>query len=103
MNNYMIAYHGGSQPATQEEGMAQMQNWKDWVASLGDQIVNPGTPLPKTRVVTSTGVSDDSDPNTLHGFAVVEADSLEAAVKIAQTDPFLASGGTIRVHEMMSM
>ena len=103
MNEYMITYHGGSQPASQEEGMAMMQKWKDWVASLGDRIINPGTPLSKTKVVTSSGVSDDTDPNTLYGFAVVKADSMNEAIKIAESDPFLNSGGTIRVHEMMSM
>lgn len=95
----MIAYHGGNQPATQEEGMAMMQKWKDWVASLGDKVENPGTPLPQTKVVTSNGVSDDTDENTINGFA----SSMDEAVEIAKCDPFLLSGGTIRVHEMMQM
>lgn len=103
MDKYMIAYHGGSQPASQEEGMAMMQKWKDWVASLGEQVVNPGTPLPSTKVVTASGVADDTDKNTINGFAVVLADSMDEAVKIAQSDPFLQSGGTIRVHQMMEM
>ena len=101
MDKYMIAYHGGSQPASQEEGMAMMQKWKDWVASLGEQVVNPGTPLPSTKVVTASGVADDTDKNTINGFAVVLADSMDEAVKIAQSDPFLQSGGTIRVHQML--
>ncbi len=103
MNKYMIAYHGGNQPATQEEGMAMMQKWKDWVASLGDKVINPGTPLPSTKVVTATGVFDDEDANTINGFAVVLAASMDEAVQIAQSDPFLANGGTIRVHQMMEM
>ena len=39
----------------------------------------------------------------MKGFAVVKADSLEAAVEITKSDPFLKNGGTIRVSKMMEM
>ncbi len=103
MPNFMIACHGGNQPSSKEEGMAQMNKWKAWVAGLGDTIVNPGTPLPASKIVTTTGVEDDRDPNAMKGFAVVKADSIEAAIEIAKTDPFLENGGTIRVSQMMEM
>ena len=45
----MIAYYGGNQPSSKEEGMAQMVKWKAWVEGLGDKIVNPGTPLMETK------------------------------------------------------
>lgn len=103
MNKYMIAYHGGVEPATKEEGMAQMEKWKQWVAGLGDKIVNSGTPLPETMVVTAVGTQDERDPDAMKGIAVVQASSMDEAVRIAQGDPFLMSGGTIRVHRMMEM
>lgn len=53
MANFMIAYYGGNQPSSKEEGMAQMGKWKAWVKAwvegLGDKIVNPGTPLMETK------------------------------------------------------
>ena len=49
MANFMIAYYGGNQPSSKEEGMAQMGKWKAWVEGLGDKIVNPGTPLMETK------------------------------------------------------
>ena len=55
MSNYMIAYHGGNQPSSKEEGMAQMGKWKAWVESLGDKVVNPGTPFPVSKIVTASG------------------------------------------------
>ena len=103
MPNFMLAYYGGNKPGSQEEGMAQMEKWKAWIKDLGDTIVNPGTPLPVSKVVTSGGVEDDTDPNSMKGFAVVKARSMEAAVEIARSDPFLENGGTIRVSEMMEM
>lgn len=103
MVNYMIAYYGGNQPSSKEEGMAQMSKWKAWVKGLGENVINPGTPLPVSKIVTSNRVEDDNDPNAMKGFAIVKAESIEAAVKIAQSDPFLENGGTIRVSQMMEM
>ena len=99
----MLAYCGGKEPTSQEEGMAQMEKWKAWVKGLGETIVNPGTPLPVSKIVTSSGVEDDHEPNSMKGFAVVRAESMVAAIEIAQSDPFLEHGGTIRVSQMMEM
>jgi len=103
MPKFMLAYYGGNEPGSQEEGMAQMEKWKAWIQGLGETIVNPGTPLPASKIVTSGGVEDDNDPNSMKGFAVVKTQSMEAAVQIAQSDPFLENGGTIRVSHMMEM
>jgi len=103
MEKFMIAYYGGNQPSSQEEGMAQMGKWKTWVEGLGEKVINPGTPLPVSKIVTSSTVKDDHDPNAMKGFAVVKAENMEAAVAIAQSDPFLENGGTIRVSQMMEM
>ena len=103
MPKFMLAYYGGNEPGSQEDGMAQMEKWKAWVQGLGETIVNPGTPLPVSKIVTSSSVEDDTDPNSMKGFAVVQAESMAAAVEIAQSDPFLENGGTIRVSQMMEM
>ena len=103
MPNYIIAYHGGNQPSSKEEGMAQMDKWKAWVEGLGDDVVNPGTPLKDTKIVTSTNVQDENDQNTMKGFAVVKAENIEAATQIAKSDPFLENSGIIRVSEMIEL
>ena len=103
MSSFMIAYYGGNQPSSKEEGMVQMGKWKDWVEALGETIVNPGTPFMATKIVTSSSVEDDNDPNAMKGYAIVEAESIDAAVEISKTDPFLGNGGTIRVSQMMEM
>ena len=103
MPNFMIAYYGGDPPASEEEGAAHMEMWKAWIQRLGDAVVNPGTPLPVSKIVTPDSVRDDNDPDSMKGFAVVRADNIEAAVEIAKSDPFLETGGTIRVSRMMEM
>lgn len=103
MASFMIAYYGGNQPSSKEAGMAQMGKWKTWVEGLGKNIINPGTPLMDTKIVTSSDVKNENDPNAMKGFAIVKAESIEAAVKIAKSDPFLENGGTVRVSQMMEM
>ncbi len=103
MPNFMIAYYGGNKPSSKEEGMAQMERWKAWIEGLGETVINPGTPLPGSKIITSSSVQDDNDPNSMKGFAVVKAESIEAAVEIAKSDPFLENGGTIRVSQMIEM
>ncbi len=103
MANFMIAYYGGNQPSSKEAGMAQMGKWKAWVEGLGKNVINPGTPLMDTKIVTSSDVKNENDPNAMKGFAIVKAESIEAAVKIAESDPFLENGGTVRVSQMMEM
>lgn len=103
MPNFMIAYYGGNQPKSKEDGAVHMDRWKNWIMSLGDAVVNPGTPLLVSKIVTSSEIRDDSDPNAMKGFAIVRAENMDAAIKIAQTDPFLSMGGTIRISQMMEM
>jgi len=102
MSNYIIAYHGGTEPESPEEGARQMERWQAWVAGLGDAVVNPGTPLGKFKTVTSGGVSDDGGPDPLTGFSVVKADSIDVALEMAKACPFLEMG-TIKVAEVMEM
>lgn len=103
MANFMIAYYGGNQPSSKEEGMVQVGKWKAWVEGLGEKVVNSGTPLLKTKIITSSDVQDENDPNSMNGFAVIKAESIEAAIEISKSDPFLENGGTIRVSQMMEM
>ncbi len=103
MANFMIAYYGGNPPSSKEEAMAQMGKWKTWVEGLGDKVVNPGTPFMETKVLTSTDVQDENDPDAMKGFAMVKAENMDSALAIAQSDPFLENGGTIRVSQMMEM
>ena len=103
MNNYVFAYHhGGNEFRSPEEAAKGMEKWKAWVEGLGAAMINPGTPLGKSKTVSSAGVSDDGGSNPLIGYSVVEANSLDAALEMAKTCPFLEIG-TIEVAEVMEM
>ena len=101
MTQFVLAYIGGDHPQDPEEGAKHRAEWMDWVAALGDAVVNPGTPLSETKSVTTAGVSDSS--STMSGFSIVEADSMDAAIEMAQSCPFLKINGTIDVSQVMQM
>ncbi len=102
MPDYIIAYHGGKEPESPEAGASQMEKWKAWIGDLGDAVVNPGTPLGKSKFVSSSGVSDDGGSEALTGFSIVEAKSMDAALDMAKNCPFLEMG-TLEVAEVMNM
>ena len=102
MPNYIIAHHGGKKPESPEEGGKQMEKWQAWVDGLGDAAVNPGTPLGKSRIVSSDSVSDDGGQNSLTGYSIAKADTMDTALEMAKACPFLDIG-TIEVAEVMEM
>ena len=100
---FMIAYHGGDTPESKEAGMEHMKRWKEWVSGLGDKVINPGTPLPQSFLIRSDSVEQDSNPDAMKGFAIIEAADFDEATEIAKSDPFLNMNGTIRLSQMMEM
>lgn len=103
MPNYIFAYHGGSKPETPEEGAEMMARWNAWLEGLGDAAVNPGNPVGMSKTVSADGVADNGGSNPLSGFSVVKADTMEAVIEMAKACPFVETGGTIEVAEMMEM
>ena len=103
MPKYIFAYHPGEEmPNSPEEGARHMAKWQAWVVEMGDRLVNPGTPLGPSRIVSSDGVSDDGGANPLQGFSVMSADDMDAALILAQACPFIEMG-TIEVAEIKEM
>lgn len=102
MPEFIIAYRGGSKPESPEEGAREMERWKAWIGGLGDAVVNPGTPLGPSRIVTADGGDGEAGPDRLSGFSVVRADDLDAALAMSRDCPFLAMG-TLEVAEMKTM
>ena len=98
MANYVLVYHGGAMPQTQEAGAQIMQAWTDWFSVLGDALVDGGNPASKTRRIGADGsVSDDASGPS--GYSILKADSLDAAVELAKGCPVLADGASVQVVE----
>jgi len=103
MPNYILAYHGGNMPKNPEEGAEHMAKWEAWATGLGDSLINRGTPLGNSKSVSSSGVVDGGGENPLIGYSVLQAENIDAAVKMVENSPHVNYGGTMVVAEMMEM
>ncbi len=100
MANYLLAYRGGGMPETPEAQAKSMEAWMAWFGTLGAAVVDGGNPVSTAKLVGSNGaVSDVTDPSPISGYSVLAADSLDAAVKMAQGCPILSVGGSVEVCE----
>lgn len=104
MAKYVFIYHGGDHPESEEEGAEMMQQWNDWLDNLGEAAIDPGNPMGMSKTVMSDGsVVDDGGSNPASGYSLFAAEDMDAALKMAQSCPFLAMNGTIEVAETFEM
>ena len=77
-----------------------MEAWKAWFESISDKMVDQGG-FSGGREISKGGIRDlPMNMESITGYNIIEAESLEAAEKLAQSNPFIAS---IRIYEVRSM
>ncbi len=103
MGQYVIVYLGGDQPSNPEEGKQHMAKYMEWIDSLGGAAVSPMNPLKASKTVKSDGSVVDGSSVAMSGYTIIEAESMDAALKITKACPFLDVGGTLEVSELMQM
>jgi hypothetical protein len=100
MAKYLLVYHGGGMAETEEAQAQVMAAWGKWFEELGGAMVDGGNPIGRTQTIDSSGsVSEGGGANPATGYSIIEADGLEAAVKLAKGCPVLATGGSVEVAE----
>lgn len=104
MPEFVVIYHNTKMPVdmSPEEGEKNRAKFGEWLKELGDAVVNPGTPFGPSKMVSSDGVSDSDGGNTMMGFSMVKADSIDAAVELVSDCPFLDMGD-LEVAEALQM
>ena len=96
MKKFLLLHYGFENPTPEI-----MQAWGKWFASIADKTVDQGGRFGGAREISKAGTKDlPMGMDSITGFTVVEAESLDAAEKMAQSNPFIAS---IRVYEIMPM
>jgi hypothetical protein len=87
---------------TPEQAEAGMALWNEWAEKNGEWIVDLGAPLGSGKHVEPGAVSPGSGKAT--GFSILEADSLDDAVRIVENHPhFHTPDGTIDVLDFLEM
>ena len=95
MKKFVFLHFGFEKPTPEI-----MQAWGAWFESIKDKTVDSGG-FKAGREISKGGTDDlPWGMESITGFNVVKAESLDEAEKMAQTCPFIAS---IRVYELRSM
>jgi hypothetical protein len=104
MPTYLVTYHGGDgMPASPEALEKVVAAFSAWVASAGDAIVDPGAPLAASKTVSASEVKDGYAEGPAGGYTVLEADSIDAAVELVKSHPFVTRGGSLEVSEAVKV
>ncbi len=103
MPHYFISYLGGQPPSTVEEGKQHFEKYKEWLSSLGESAISPANPLKGTNTVNADGSITEGSTTTMSGYTIIEADSMTAALAVTKGCPFLDTGGSLEVSELIKM
>ena len=96
MNKFMFLYKGFV-PPTPEIG----RSWMEWFSQVGDSMADSGNPMTGGVEVTSDKVNEIKlGTDSFTGYSIVNAESMEAAVELAKTNPMITS---VVVYELARM
>ena len=92
MKKFVLMHFGFENPTPEI-----MDAWNAWFESIADHSVeNVG--FGGGREISKSGTKDLSwDMDSITGYSVIEAESLDAAEKLAASNPFISS---IRIYEV---
>jgi hypothetical protein len=93
MKRFMLLHFGFETPTPEI-----MAAWGKWFESIADRTVEQGGFHTGAREISRSGTRDlPMGMDSITGYSIINAESLDDAEKIAQANPFIAS---IRVYEI---
>jgi len=96
MKKFMFLYKGFVTP-TPEIG----RSWMEWFSQVGDSMADSGNPMTGGVEVTRDDVTEIGvGIESFTGYSIVNAESMEAAVELAKTNPMITS---VVVYELARM
>ncbi|MEJ6397607.1 hypothetical protein [Yoonia sp. 208BN28-4] len=94
MPQYILTYHGGTRPASDDEVQVQRDRFQAWLGTV--DAVMPQQPL------TQTLTFGDFELTPMVGYSIVTASDIDAARAMAETCPFLEMENTaMQVSQLM--
>ena len=95
MKKFVLLHYGFEKPTPEI-----MAAWGKWFESIKDRIIDMGGHFSGGREISKAGTKDlPLRLESITGFTIVSADSIDDAERIAQSNPYISS---IRVYEVMS-
>ncbi len=102
MANYLLLYHGGGIPQTNEEKQRVSGSWEAWTHEVGSAMVDTGNPTGEAKIIENTEVKDFSGAR-ISGYSVIKAETIDDAAELARGAPIIADGGSVDVYETFSI
>lgn len=114
MKDFLLVFRSenrsGKTPPSPEEMQASMKLWMDWLGGIAAQnkLADHGNPLqPSGKVLHPNNVVTDGPyseiKESIGGYSIVKAASLDEAIELAKGCPVLAVGGNVEVREVLAM
>lgn len=110
MKDFLLAYRADYDKMPRrspEEMQALTKRWMDWIGSIAAQnkLTDRGNRLDLSgKVIRPDGVITDGPyteiKESLGGYSIVKASSIEEAIGLAKGCPILAAGGNVEVREI---
>ena len=95
MKKFVLLHYGFEKPTPDI-----MTAWGRWFEAMKENIIDMGGHFSRGREISKAGTKDlPLGSESITGFTIVSAGSLDDAEKMAQSNPFISS---IRVYEVMS-
>ncbi len=92
MKKFMLLHFGFEKPTPEI-----MQAWKAWFESIAHRQVEQGG-FGAGREISKSGTRDlPWNRDSITGFNIIQAESLDAAERLARRNPFISS---IRIYEL---
>jgi len=103
MPQYIFVYLGGEHPSDPEERQKHFSKYQQWLSSLGDAVVSPAIPFKDTHTVQPGGTTGPGSTTAMSGLSIIKMASMDEALKVAESCPFLEINGTLEISEMIEM
>lgn len=107
MANFILLYKGPATPMedfTPEQAEQALKEWGAWMAKTGEALVDGGAPFAgRTAIAGDGSVAQASD---LHGYTIVEALDIHAALTLCDGHPFLSDRTgrfVVEIYELAPM
>ena len=91
MTTYMLLYVG---PPTGSG--ASHEGWPEWFQSLGDRLVDIGSPMTSGFVVQGGGTTSEAAAS-LNGYSLIRAEDQSEVLDLLRTHPLLTGGSPYRI------
>ena len=109
MANFLFVYRGNPEAmATMppEQIQQHLDKWRAWIGQAMQEgwMLDPGDALQREGKVVGPKVVTDGPfveaKEVVGGFSILQADSMDAAAKLAKGCPGLLTGGTVEVRQL---